>query len=216
MTEYKEQGKTQLELRVNAEAVYSEATFKRIVEDAVWLHQQAMRNQIDDGQKRRYGRIIVLLMAFYLESLSNLLFEEVVGEELSRVDCRTDLSQPLRKFRAIHSKLLGKELPINVDGIQDVFTIRNKVIAHPSGRARLRSTEHGWDRIDTQVSYRKFKRFPSIYSRFTLQEAEAVLNEVREFMTRFLGLIKDRVPEERIKEWWPDELARWSESDSKQ
>lgn len=215
MTEYKECAKTQIGLRVSAEAVYSEATFRRIVEDAVWLHQQAMRNQIDNSQERRYGRIIVLLMAFYLESLSNLLFEEVVGEELERADFRTDLPRPLRKFRAIHSKLLGKELSLNIEGIQDIFTIRNKVIAHPSGRAQLQTTEHGWDRIDTQVNYKKFREFPSIYSRFTLREAEAVLNEVREFVTRFLGLIKDKVSQERIKEWWPDELVKWSESASK-
>jgi len=174
-----------------------------------------MRNQIDNSQERRYGRIIVLLMAFYLESLSNLLFEEVVGEELERADFRTDLPRPLRKFRAIHSKLLGKELSLNIEGIQDIFTIRNKVIAHPSGRAQLQTTEHGWDRIDTQVNYKKFREFPSIYSRFTLREAEAVLNEVREFVTRFLGLIKDKVSQERIKEWWPDELVKWSESASK-
>ena len=195
--------------------IYSEATFKRIAEDAVFFYRKAAENNIDDAERRRYSRIAILLMAFYLESLSNLLFDKLVNKDLKCVDNRSVLPKPIRKFRAVYKDLYdGKELALNIDGVQDVFTIRNKVIAHPAGRSEERSGKVNRTRVDKTVSYKKFTDFPFTYSQFTLSHAEEVLEEVKDFLTRFHDLLKARrneVPEDVLNACFPRELVDWGE-----
>lgn len=196
-------------LKDGFEAMYSEATFKRIAEDAVFFRKQA--EETNDGEKKRYSRIIIILMAFYLESVANLLFDEFVSEDLDLVDERKDLPKPIRRFRVVYNELANKELTLNTDGIQDIFTIRNKVIAHPAGRAKEQIDGIRQSRIDTKISYKKFTRFPHVYSYFTISEADTVLNEVKEFLTSFFKSLKHKLTKEQFDEWWPKELTEWSE-----
>lgn len=219
MAEYKIDAKAQLGLRASAKAEYSAATFKRIAEDAIFFRRQAAQGEIDDTDKRRYARIIILLMAFYLESLSNLMLVTLtqIGTDnrLERYDeeyeDKTHLSGPIRKFKAIHYELLGKKLTLNTNGIQDIFHIRNHIIAHSTGRDKLESYELGWRPVNKNFTYRKFKTFPFVYSHFTLKEADEILMEVKEFLTKFLDLLKHNLSEEQISEWWPKDLVDWIE-----
>lgn len=183
MAEHKEYVEAHIGIKAEAEAVYGEATFKRIVEDAVFFRRRAAEDKIDDGQRKRYARIIILLVAFYLESLSNLIHERLGGRR-SKDDKRAGrggLAGPILKFREVYCKHLDRELSLNTDGVQDIFIIRNKIIAHPAGRAQLQVAGVRRGRLDKQVSYKKFTDFPLVYSWFTLQEADAILKEVKEF-----------------------------------
>lgn len=199
--------------------IYSEATFKRIAEDALFFYRKAAENNIDDAERRRYSRIAILLMAFYLESLSNLLFDKLVNKDLKCVDTRKDLPEPIRRFRAVYKDLYdGKELALNIDGVQDVFTIRNKVIAHPAGRSEERSGKVTRTRVDKTVSYKKFTDFPFTYSQFTLSHTEEVLEEVKDFLIRFHDLLKARgneVPEDVLNSCFPRELVEWGKEVAK-
>ena len=186
-----------------------------IVEDAVFLYSRAKEDKTDDKYKKRYARIAILLMSLYLESLSNLIFEELVNRNLEEVCYQTDLPKPIRRFRAVYHMLSGKELALNTDGLQDIFTIRNKIIAHPAGCAQLQTSRDGWVRTDRQVTYKKFGGFPLVYSHFTLQHANAVFEEVRQFLTKFLDILGDKLPKEQVDKWWPAELVQWSKELSK-
>jgi len=201
---------------------YSEATFKRIVEDALFFRRKAAEDTIDEKARRRYARIAILLMAFYLESLSNLLHDAGLGKSCkgSNKNKEKGFDKTIRRFRAVHRELYdGKELALNIDidGVQDVFTIRN-MVAHPAGRSEERSGEGVRTRVDRTVIYRKFTDFPFTYSQFTLSHADEVLEEVKDFLTRFHDLLKDRrheVPEDVLNACFPRELVEWSKEVAK-
>lgn len=234
MAKYEEHLQEKIEFHAEASAVYTEATFKRIVEDIIFLRGVA-ENVNTESDKKRYARLIILLMALYLESLSNRIFlhffDQVTLDEtkqlngcVDHVDCRSDLPSPVRNFRAIYKKCLNKELTLDTSGIQDIFTIRNRIIAHPSGRAQLQTNKDGWIPLITSVKwhgkcvrilpqrldYAKFKHFPSIYSDFTLREADEILEEVKEFLVNIFGSLSGKVSQKQLDEWWPAELIEWS------
>jgi len=234
MAEYEEHLQAKIVIHAEASAVYTEATFKRIVEDAIFF-RGAAENVNTECDKKRYARLIILLMALYLESLSNRIFlhffDQVTLDEtkqlngcVDHVDCRRDLPGPVRNFRAIYKKCLNKELTLDTSGIQDIFTIRNRIIAHPSGRAQLQTNKDGWMPLITSVKwhdkdvqilqqqfdYAKFKHFPSIYSDFTLREADEILEEVKEFLANILRSLSGKVSQKQLDEWWPAELIEWS------
>jgi len=133
MTEHHEKATAHLGLKVSGEAVYTAATYKRFEEDIVFLRRQA-KDAADESTRKRYARIIILLTAPYLESVSNLMFGELIDKELDEVDKRTDLPAPIRRFRAIHHALVHNELKLDTNGIQDIFHIRNIITLHPAGR----------------------------------------------------------------------------------
>jgi len=219
MAKYEEHHEQVIKAHTGVEAIYSEATFLRIWEDAIFFRRKAAEENIDVSERKRYSRIAILLMAFYLESLSNLLFDKLVNKDLKCVDTRKDLPEPIRRFRAVHKEIYdGRELALNIDGVQDVFTIRNKVIAHPAGRSEERSGKVVRTRVDKTVSYKKFTDFPFTYSQFTLSHADEVIEEVKDFLTRFHDLLKDRrheVPEDVLNACFPRELVEWSKEVAK-
>jgi hypothetical protein len=145
-------------------------------------------------------------MPFYLEAMSRLVFDELVNKPLEQVDNRTDLPKPVRRFRGVYSEVFGKELPLDTDGIRDLFTIRNKITAHAAGHAQLEGVDSGWNRIDENVAYGKLTGLPSNYSSFTSKHAGIALDETVAFITKFLDSLRAKIPEGTLKLWWPTEL----------
>ncbi|HEX74773.1 MAG TPA: hypothetical protein G4N93_06480 [Dehalococcoidia bacterium] len=181
-----------MDIKVSASAVYSEATATRFVEDAIFLYEKAIK-ATDELEKKRYSRLAIIVIPFYLECLSNYLYDDFINVELNdtdkrndwlklvrmlravykcpkkelkerdmnginKVDKRTDLPIPLRRFRAVYNKCLDKELRNkDINGIRDIFTIRNKITVHPQGRSRLVATDNGWKRNGISITYLKLK-----------------------------------------------------------
>jgi len=139
------------------------------------------------------------------------MFGELIGKRLDKVDKRIANRQRLPpsilKFRAIYRKLLNRELKLDTNGIQDIFHIRNNITLHPAGREVVKVAGEGLGRLDKRIAYKKFKSFPSVYSRFTLNEADEILREVYQFLTEFLKLIKDKISKEQFDNWYPKELT---------
>jgi len=184
LTEHQEEGTLHLGLKLSVEAVYTAATHKRLEEDVIFLRIQA-EDTTAESERKRYARIIILLIAPYLESMSNLMFGQLVNKKLKEVDNQAGLPKPIRRFGAIHHELLCKELKLDADGIQDIFHIRNNITCHPAGHEVVKIAGGELGRIDKRIAYKKFKRFPFVYSDFTLKEADEVLREVEEFLTGF-------------------------------
>jgi len=107
MSTYEEIGTVEIQSQVTLDTVYTEATYKRIVEDALYFLGQSKKDNISLAERNRYARITILLTAFYLESLSNFLFDGLVGSaiKLKDVDRQKDLPKPIRRFRAAYFQL---------------------------------------------------------------------------------------------------------------
>jgi hypothetical protein len=207
VTEHHEKATAHLGLKTSGEAIYTAATYKRFEEDIIFLRRQA-NDVADESTRKRYARIIILLTAPYLESVSNLIFGELIDKELDEVK-KGKGPASIRRFRAIHQALLHKELKLDTNGIQDIFHIRNNITLHPAGREVLKVAGEGLGRLDKSIAYKKFRSFPFVYSHFTLNEADEILREVYQFLTKFLGLIKDKISKKQFDSWYPKELTEW-------
>lgn len=195
-----------MQMHGKLDIVYSEATHERILEDAVFFLEKAAEDSIDDGERKRYSRIVILLMALYLESLSNRLCDIVLGEnwKIPKKKREEGVAETIIKFKAIYEELFNKELALYTGGIQDIFTIRNRIIAHPAGRSKECiedvSGKHKRTRMGKVVKYQKFINFPFHYSHFTLPEAVSIFEEAIGFRRDFLNLIKERIPADVLNE----------------
>ena len=84
-----------------------------------------------------------------------------------------------------------------IDGVKDLFMIRNKMIAHPAGRTAAGSTtapETG-ERLEVRApsapaEYNKLRGFPIQVSQFTAHHAVALIAEVRDFLLEYRGAIE--------------------------
>jgi hypothetical protein len=208
MTEHHGKATAHVGLKLSVEAVYTAATYKRFEEDIIFLRRLA-KDAADESTTKRYARIVILLTAPYLESVSNLMFGELIDKQLDEVDKRTDLPAPIRRFRAIHHALLNKELKLDTNGVEDIFHIRNNITLHPAGREVVKVGGEGLRRLDKRIAYKKFRSFPLVYSDFTLNEADEILGEGYQFLTEFLRLIKGRISKEQFDGWWPKEFTEW-------
>ena len=211
MTEQHEKFTAHVGLKPSIGATYAAATYKRFEEDIIFLRRRA-KDAVDESKTKRYSRIIILLTAPYLESMSNLMFGELVEKKLEEVDNQANLPASIRRFRAIHDELLKKELKLDISGIQDIFQIRNNITLHPAGHEIVKVAGEGLGRLDKSIAYKKFKSFPFVYSHFTLNEADQILRAVYRFVTEFLNLIKDKISEDQFDIWYPKELGEWVKS----
>jgi hypothetical protein len=106
MAIYDEHLEEKMRLGDGMKAVYSEATFKRIVEDAIFFRRKAAGKDIDDAERKRYSRIVILLTAFYLESLANLFVDAGLGKDWKK-EKEEGCAEAIIKFRASYKQLCG-------------------------------------------------------------------------------------------------------------
>ena len=212
MAKYKKEvGGGTVGIEASASAEYSEATAKRFIEDAIFLYEKATK-ATDELEIKRFSRLAVMVIPFYLECLSNYLFDNFINMELKDVDTRSDLPETIRRFRAVYNKCLNIELKdADINGIRDIFTIRNKITAHPKGRSTLETTPDKWKRSDINISYLKFKdpNFPQVYSHFYPKHTYLIFTEVHDFLTKYITSIKHKLTDEQYNYIWPKELVDW-------
>jgi len=205
-------------------AEYTEPTNLRVLEALIGVLTNGSTQDIPN----RYGTAVFLTAAF-IESTANLLWDAVMdGQDLiaaerqlglSGQDTNGDyLSKPIRKLLCLYEKACGQACPHSIDGLQDIFDVRNRIVAHPAGASReaLDLRDDGtWDRqrIDRRVEFRKFTDWPTTYSQFLRSHANEAVAEAK----RMLELIHDDlaqagVDSEILKRAFPTALKDWSES----
>ena len=192
-------------------------THKCILDD-----QRFFQSMATGQHEARYARIAGLLTALHVESVSNVLFEEAFADDdnlkqlseydvLDSVDCRRDLPNPLRRIRAAYEKLTGTKLAIPCEGIQDIFIVRNRILAHPCGittQSRTVSNTAGthWVRSDRDIKYKKLRAdFPVSYEQWTRKDAEELSNVAAEF----LGALRTELRTKGVEE--STSAAAWSD-----
>ena len=196
------------------EIVIRTLTYRHILRDLLFLLRRR-------GEHPSYPRLAILLSALFLESLSNLLFDGVFpGQELNKdVDKRTDLPDPLRRFRAVYLKVTGEELQLDILGIRDIFTIRNRVIAHPAGESiehRTQDSSGTWQRTRVVPKHKKKLKYHKLhganisttYEHFSPDHAMRVFEETKEFLQQFSSLLR-QANQQLANACWPEELSNW-------
>ena len=204
-------------------AEFTEPTNLRVLEALIG----ALTNGRTQDIPNRYGTAVFLTAAF-IESTANLLWDalmagqDLMGAEgqlgLSGRDAnRNYLSKPIRKLLCLHKQARGQACPHSVDGLQDIFDVRNKIVAHPAGASReaLDLREDGtWDRqrIDRRIGFRKFQDWPTTYSQFQEQHATEALAETKRILELMhQDLAQTGIDPQLLDRAFPSALKDWSD-----
>jgi hypothetical protein len=181
-------------LRDNFEAGTPTAT--DLGEDLNYFLKQCNANRLAQTERNRFARAAIVFMAFYFESLSHLL-EDQVRAKGSWTDegPLSGYPEPLQRFRNAYHSLFSVPLNLSEDGIRDLFMIRNHIIAHPSGTSILTG---GKVPGQQQATFKKFQNFPTNYGNYNHAHAIALRDELKTYLEAYHQLIKDRLDNESL------------------
>jgi len=173
------------------------ADYSALSPNYTWIHRDLVfflnlsQKSSDSEEKKRFARAVIILLAFYLESLSNLLFEETkIQEEKLEIyiDRYKDWAKPIIKLLLSLNKLDSESFAA-CKGLKDLFLIRNQVFAHSEGRSVVAGTgvdpKKGLKGNFKKLSYEKFTNFPNVYSQFDVEHAEKLCEAVDNFLKSF-------------------------------
>ena len=208
MTAYKLIGSGGIKFSGQGKYSVSKPTCNEVYNDLIFFLNESKASNIDQVISKRYARTALVFLAFYFESLANLLVDEVE----KKFDCSQKLEQvytkrnhypePLRKFQAVYSERHNQTLPLDLSGIQDLFLIRNQVIAHPPARSIVAGTDvsegKGLKENGKSLSLKKFTHFPNIYSEFTNVHTQEIYNETKDFLEKYHNLVAKDLSESGI------------------
>ena len=79
-------------IKASVRAEYSEATAKRFLEDAIFLYNQAI-TATDELKVKRFSRLAIIVIPFYLESISKYLFDIFLTENLKKMTIKKETYQ---------------------------------------------------------------------------------------------------------------------------
>jgi len=183
----------------SALASYVEATHMRLIEDSVFFAEQAAKDAFEVSLRNRYARTAIAYSAFYLESLSHLIKDNLQTAESSLLrraidsDLSRDTPSPLKCLRAAYNVLSNGSQP-SMDGLLDVFEIRNQLFGHPAGYTEEIFSGAPRQRVDRTMAYRKYTDFPFTLSQFTSLHAQMILLDLKTFLTAFAEAVRRPVP----------------------
>lgn len=224
MTIYEHIASGGLKVGGQGEYSFSEPTCNHVYNDLIFFLNESKRSDIDQVISKRYARAALVFLAFYVESLANLLIDEV-GERFNCIQelqeliklkycsndrikklrrkykLKGDWPEPLNKFQAAYFVTDGKDLSLDLDtsGIQDLFLIRNQIIAHPPARSIVAGTGvtkgKGLTEKGKSLSLKneKLKHLPNIYSEFASGHTQKVYNETKDFLNKYHNLVAEKL-----------------------
>lgn len=153
----------------------------------------------DKKERDILARSAIILMAFHFECLSNSLYYK--DETWSGITKKnySHYSKATRKFIAKAIQHSSGPLTMDYTGIQDLFTIRNKVFAHSPEQTVITSNVPG---KSTRLVYRKFMGFPHSLMDLGVEHADKLLDEVTTFLAGYTHSMKVSLPD-----WWVRQYA---------
>ena len=193
MADYSIRGDVTVNVTPSATMSYGYLNSGKFKDDLMFMVSCYRNDDYDEADRDKFSRNAIVLMAFHLECLSNTLFGKkndewcVVSKDIS------EKSKAIRKFVAKHRLSNGKR-ELDIDGVQDLFTMRNKVFAHAEETTTLTSTEPG---SVTNFTFKKLTSLPSSLSNVGVKEADILFKELNEFLAVFTKENSSALPE-----WW--------------
>lgn len=198
-------------------AQFQEATNLRILDSLTDVLTDGERTDIQN----RFG-IAIFLTAAFIESTANFLLEQLSpGQDLEDAEESLEISwkgyppEPLRRLYAAYRVACRTACPHSMDGLHDIFRVRNRIVAHPAGTAKedldLRD-DGSWDRkrADRTLTYDKFTEWPTTLSQFKREHAHEALAETKAVLRALRGdLERAGVDDAVLKRMYPPSLANW-------
>ena len=198
-------------------AHFQEATNLRILD--------ALVDVLTDGERadiRTRFAVAILLTAVFIESTASFLLEQLrPGQDIEEVEKSLGISwqdyppEPLRKLLASYSVACRTACPHSMDGLHDIFRVRNKIVAHPAGTAKenldLRD-DGSWDRkrADRALTYTKFTEWLATLSQFKREHAHEAIAETKAVLRTLRGdLERAGVDDSILKRMYPPSLDNW-------
>jgi hypothetical protein len=204
MSIYEVIGSGGIKLRGESEFYCDIPTCKQIYDDIQYFLIESKMPGKDEETVKRYARVAILFTAFYVESLANSLLDEIIkrgcpdklkGKNYIRRE------KTINKYQDIYSFLNNKKLnQEQINGINDLFRIRNEIIAHPKAREIIAGTGvpkgKGWTGTREKIEYKckEFKDFPNIWEYFTRKEAIIIYNEIKRFLKTYYDFVRENFP----------------------
>jgi hypothetical protein len=172
-------------------------TCNTIYDDIVYFLIKSKFAEIDDATSKRYARVTIVFMAFYLESLAKSLLEETMNRFNGKLICKT--KDPITIFKKIYEFLNKEKLSLDTRGVEDLFyIIRSQLIAHPPTRSIIGGSNvpegKGLKGNGKAFPYKKFKHFPNTLENFAKDNAQEVYNELNLFLNEYYNLINNHFP----------------------
>ena len=187
-------GSVSFSLTPHAEMTHSYLHSQKIMNDLVFLISRYKDESGAEEAKAIFARSAIILMAFYYECLSNSLFDEKSNLWKALPKEYHGLSKSVKKFISKYEYAIGEKIGIDYSGVQDLFTVRNKIFAHAPERAVLSSSD---SMKVTRWKFKKFTDFSSSYADYGPVESDIFFNELVVFIGDYIDLLKDDLPE-----WW--------------
>lgn len=177
---------------------HSVPTCNTIYDDIVYFLKKANMPDIDHAIGKRYARVTIVFMAFYLESLAKALLKETKNRFNGKL--KYIKKDPINIFKNIYEFLNKEKLSLDIRGVDDLFNIiRSQVIAHPSARSIIGGSNvpkgKGLKENGKAFSYKKFKHFGNTLESFVKDNAQDVYNELKLFLNEYYNLISIHFPD---------------------
>lgn len=182
--------------------------------DLLYFMNRLNQPNNDLDHVKRYSRIVIILMVLYVESLSYLLFNEVIKyynkkdslELVTREDNKIKQDErgnpyprPIINYLSVYYISCNQYLLIDILGIRDLFLIRNKIFAHPPGRSIISKTGFPEGKGLTEkaelINYNKFVHFPNILQNFSKEHACELYIEIKDFLGKYFSLLTKCLPD---------------------
>lgn len=197
-----------MKLNLGSEYSFLKVNYAEIHNDIKYFLSESTKAS-DIEISKRFARAAIVFTAFYVESLANLLVDRITSvfgplpdfeEFINKKDHRP---KPLRILFGAYVKIQNKTLSrgtnivwsLDTPVIQDLFLIRNQVLAHPPARSTVGGKsvvpEKGLTQDGKDLKFNRFTHFPNIYTGFTSTHAHKVYEETKKFLEGYGTLIEN-------------------------
>lgn len=188
--------KGEFKINVFSDADYSFSTVNcvAIYQDMKFFFLKSIDKSIGINERNRNGRVAIIYMAFFIESLANyicLKHNVTVSKEEKK---ELHLSPPIIMLQKIYKKIFDRDMELDISGLQDIFFLRNKIIAHVTGTTTKSSNIP--ELITTyQYQCKVLKDLPKAYADLNHFHAEILYEEMIAILKKYFVLLGDNLPE---------------------
>lgn len=146
--------------------------------------------EIPSNEIDQVSRVVIVYLSFYLVALSDYLKNNYTISSNNNFPIGVR-SEPMKIFHNFNQTFKPSE-QIDLLGIQDVYTVRNKMFAHTLGITIADSNNA------TNINsyhFEKLSHLPNNYSDYSFKEKKILLTEFEQFINDFFYNFKEHLNE---------------------
>jgi len=202
-------GNIKLNLKVYSSYYSIETNCHYLYNDLIYFIRSGKNSLENIEISKRYARAAIMILASYLDCLSNLLINEIEDRFKFGIKLKKIIKEdPIYKFGKIYNCLSNNRLSsqLDIQGIKDFYyRVRNQIIVHPPARSIKAGTGvikgKGLTEDKKVIQYLKLKS-PNILSEFTMNDIIEIYNEVKIFLKEYYKLIIDDIPKNFLEQFF--------------